>query len=74
MPRNLDRRIEVLVPVTHPKHQHWLDTTLAFLRSDDVVRFEQVSDGTWQRRGPETFEPHPQQLMQEWVSSTQLRR
>jgi len=74
MPRNLDRRVEVLVPVTHPKHQHWLDTTLAFLRRDDVARFEMLPDATWERRGPDAFEPHPQQLMQEWVASTQLRR
>ena len=29
MPRNLDRRVEVLVPVEHPKHQDWLDQVLA---------------------------------------------
>jgi polyphosphate kinase len=79
MPRNLDRRIEVLVPVTHPKHQRWLDTTLAFLQSDDIVRFE--FDGTdpnaataWRRVGPDGFEPHAQQLMHDWVTSTQVRR
>ena len=74
MPRNLDRRIEVLVQITHAKHQHWLDTTLAFLRSDDVVRFELGPDGIWDRRGPDGFEPHPQHLMRDWVASTQLRR
>ena len=25
MPRNLDRRVEVLVPIEHPKHREWLD-------------------------------------------------
>lgn len=74
MPRNLDRRIEVLAPVTHPKHQQWLDTNLAFLRSDDVVRYELRPDGEWERQGPAGFEPHPQQLMYEWVTATQLRR
>jgi polyphosphate kinase len=74
MPRNLDRRIEVLAPVTHPKHQQWLDTTLGFLMSDEVVRFELGSNGVWRREGPEGFEPHPQQLMHQWVSSTQVRR
>ena len=29
MPRNLDRRVEVLVPVEHPKHQAWLDQVFA---------------------------------------------
>ena len=28
MGRNLDRRIEVMVPVVHPKHQAWLDQVL----------------------------------------------
>jgi hypothetical protein len=44
-----------------------------------VVRFE--FDGTevdgslaWRRTGPGRFEPHPQQLMHDWVSSTQVRR
>lgn len=74
MPRNLERRIEVLAPVTHPKHQHWLDTSLGFLGSDEVVRFELGSDGIWRREGPEGFEPHPQQLMHQWVASTQTRR
>lgn len=79
MPRNLDRRVEVLVPVTHPKHQRWLDTALAFQQSDEIVRFE--FDGThpdaskaWVRTGPPAFEPHAQQLMHDWVLSTQVRR
>ena len=33
MPRNLDRRVEVLVPVEHPKHQEWLDQVLDVRRS-----------------------------------------
>ena len=28
MPRNLDRRVEVLVPIEHPKHREWLDQVL----------------------------------------------
>ena len=30
MPRNLDRRVEVLVPIVHPKHREWLDQALDF--------------------------------------------
>ena len=40
MPRNLDRRIEVLVPVTHPKHQAWLDHVYEIQLADDIVRWE----------------------------------
>jgi polyphosphate kinase len=35
MPRNLDRRVEVLVPIEHPKHREWLDQVLEFDLSDD---------------------------------------
>ena len=40
MPRNLDRRVEVLVPIEHPKHRDWLDHVLDFLLADDIVRWE----------------------------------
>ena len=30
MPRNLDRRVEVLVPIVHPKHREWLDQAIDF--------------------------------------------
>ena len=52
MPRNLDRRIEVLVPVIHPKHQAWLDRVFEFDFADDIVRWEMDAEGSWQRRGP----------------------
>ena len=52
MPRNLDRRVEVLVPIEHPKHRDWLDQVLAFLLADDVVRWELQPDDTWARDGP----------------------
>jgi hypothetical protein len=55
MPRNLDRRIEVLVPVSHPKHQAWLDHVYEIQFADDVVRWEMDGEGSWQRRGPEMF-------------------
>ena len=55
MPRNLDRRIEVLAPVAHPKHQAWLEHVLDLDLADDIVRWEMDGEGTWQRRGPEVF-------------------
>jgi polyphosphate kinase len=75
MPRNLDRRVEVLVPVTHPKHQQWLDHVLAFAMADDVVRFELDADGTWHRRGPSQFAMGDgQERLYRWVADQQLRR
>lgn len=55
MPRNLDKRVEVLVPVEHPKHQAWMDKVFGILLSDDVVSFEMERDGSWSRVGPPEF-------------------
>jgi polyphosphate kinase len=55
MPRNLDKRVEVLVPVEHPKHQAWMDKVFDILMSDDVVSFEMERDGSWSRVGPQDF-------------------
>ena len=52
MPRNLDRRVEVLVPIEHPKHREWLDQVLAFQLADDIVRWELQPDDNWLRCGP----------------------
>ena len=72
MGRNLDRRVEVLVPVTHPKHQAWLDQVLAFDLADDVVRWELGADGTWTRRGPQSFDDGDAQArLYRWVVSRQ---
>ncbi len=51
MPRNLERRVEVLVPIQHPKHREWLDQVIAFDLSDEIMHWKQESDGTWQRAG-----------------------
>jgi polyphosphate kinase len=55
MPRNLDKRVEVLVPVEHPKHRAWMDKVFNILMSDDVVSFEMERDGSWARVGPAEF-------------------
>lgn len=73
MERNLDRRVEVLTPVTHPKHQAWLDQVLEFVLADDVVGWE-LDDSVWRRIGPQgVFEPTAQQRIYEWVYATQRR-
>lgn len=73
MPRNLERRVEVLVPVLHPRHRDWLDQVLEFDLRDDVVRWELASDDRWYRRGPDgSFSPDAQELMYRWAADRQL--
>jgi polyphosphate kinase len=78
MPRNLDRRVEVLVPIEHPKHREWLDAVFEFGLADDIVRWELQPDDTWVRRGPsDAFEPHPQERLYRWAverQGTQTRK
>jgi len=72
MPRNLRRRVEVLVPITHPRHTAWLDQTLGYALDDDVVRWELQPDDSWLRCGPEgSFEPHSQELMYRFTADQQ---
>src|SRR5690606_29690814 len=72
MPRNLDRRVEVLVPIEHPKHREWLDQALEFDLSDEIVRWELQPDDTWVRMGPRAvFEPDAQELMYHWTVDRQ---
>ncbi len=74
MPRNLDRRVETLVPVAHPKHQAWLDQVLEFQLADDIVAFDLQPDNSWLRVGPlDAFEPHSQERMYHWVAAKQRR-
>lgn len=73
MPRNLERRVEVLVPVLHPRHRDWLDQVLEFDLRDDVVRWELASDDRWYRRGSDdSFSPDAQELMYRWAADRQL--
>jgi polyphosphate kinase len=72
MPRNLDRRVEVLVPIDHPKHREWLDQVLEFDLRDDIVRWELRPDDSWERMGRrDAFEPDAQELMYRWTVDRQ---
>jgi polyphosphate kinase len=72
MPRNLDRRVEVLVPIVHAKHREWLDQALEFALADDIVRWELQPDNGWIRSGPtESFEPNAQDRMYRWAAERQ---
>ena len=73
MGRNLDGRVEVLVPLTHPKHRAWLDKVLSFLTADDVVHFKLGNDDKWVEHNSGTEFGDAQQRLHEWVVATQVR-
>ena len=50
MPRNLDDRVEVLVPVDSPELRSELADTLERSLADDRFSWTLASDGTWRRR------------------------
>jgi polyphosphate kinase len=49
MPRNLDHRVEAVVPVQRPDLQLRLDEILDAVFDDDVLGWELERDGTWQK-------------------------
>ncbi|HEV2036259.1 MAG TPA: phospholipase D-like domain-containing protein, partial [Candidatus Dormibacteraeota bacterium] len=63
MPRNLDRRVEAVVPVTDPDLNKQIEQFLALELADDTLAWELAGDGTWSKaaagRGVNT-----QELMQ----------
>jgi polyphosphate kinase len=72
MPRNLNRRVEVMVPVEHARHTAALDRALEFALADDIVCWELRPDDTWERVGPtDSFQPHPQERMYRWMVAQQ---
>ena len=52
MPRNLDRRVEVLTPVVDPDLQGRLDEILDVALRDDVLAWTLDDDGRWSRMPP----------------------
>ncbi|HVR78068.1 MAG TPA: polyphosphate kinase 1 [Acidimicrobiia bacterium] len=49
MPRNLDRRVEALAPITDPGLQFRVDEFLDVLLADDNLAWELDPDGSWHR-------------------------
>jgi polyphosphate kinase len=50
MPRNLDNRVELLVPVENEDLRRELDDTLERCLADDTFAWELNGDGAWSRR------------------------
>jgi polyphosphate kinase len=75
MTRNLDRRIEVLVPVEGARQRQELVTILDSAFADNVSSWELSADGSWQRRRPAKGErPHDHQLNLERRARLRWRR
>jgi len=58
MPRNLDTRVELLVPVEAPELQAELEDTLARCFADDTNAWTLGADGEWHRRPGRTRSVH----------------
>jgi polyphosphate kinase len=57
MPRNLDTRVELLVPVRDPGLSADLTDTLDRCMADDTNSWQLREDGSWERRSPDPREP-----------------
>jgi polyphosphate kinase len=57
MPRNLDHRLEVVVPVEDPALQQRLRSVFDVLLADNSFAWELDADGSWHRLHPKKSEP-----------------
>ncbi len=64
MPRNLDRRVEALAPVTDPRLRARLAEMLEINLADDTLAWELAADGTW-RKMPTVVGDSTQRRLQE---------
>jgi polyphosphate kinase len=58
MPRNLDKRVELMTPVDDPELRAELDDTLERCLADDTFAWTLQSDGSWTRRTGRTRSAH----------------
>jgi polyphosphate kinase len=64
MPRNLDRRVEAVVPVADPDLASELDRFLDLELADDTLAWELMEDGTWRRPPAHKGRVNSQELME----------
>ncbi len=70
MPRNLDSRVELLVPIKEPRLQDELLSTLERCMVDDTNSWELGSDGKWVRLSGKTRSVHAE-LVEYYASATE---
>ncbi|MGH7629437.1 MAG: polyphosphate kinase 1 [Gemmatimonadales bacterium] len=56
MPRNLDRRIECVLPIENPAHRQTIRNVLELMWGDNRQAWELRSDGTYEQRCPPSAE------------------
>jgi polyphosphate kinase len=56
MPRNLDRRIECVLPIQNPAHRQTIRTLLELMWSDNRQAWDLQPDGTYLQRSPSSPE------------------
>ena len=64
MPRNLDTRVELLIPVEDPRLRAELEDVLERSLADDSFAWDLRSDGTWQRRQGGSRSVHAELMQQ----------
>ncbi len=75
MPRNLDRRIEVLAPIEAARVRHELGAVLDSVFADNTYAWELAGDGTWsQVTVPEGAKPHGHQAAMQRRALVRARR
>ncbi len=52
MPRNLDRRVEAVLPIGNPAHRQTIRTLLELMWSDNRQAWDLSADGTYSQRSP----------------------
>ena len=57
MPRNLERRVELLFPVLDKQNQKLLDYFFSMYFADNVKAFEMQPDGSWHRKTLQQGQP-----------------
>jgi polyphosphate kinase len=62
MPRNLDRRVEVLTPIESARARQELGAVLGSVFADDVRAWALASDGTWSKIEPRKGKPVDHQV------------
>jgi polyphosphate kinase len=65
MPRNLDTRVELVVPVEDPVLRDDVLDTLERSFADDIHAWDLDAEGTWTRSGRNPDEPEPRDLQRE---------
>ncbi|MQA05102.1 MAG: RNA degradosome polyphosphate kinase [Streptosporangiales bacterium] len=63
MHRNLDRRVEVMVRISHPKVRKRLDALLDLATADHIVAWDLDADGGWVRRTGDHLVDYQEELL-----------